>query len=198
MKRKLISVLVILVSLQVMVLSQDMNANEPGPDRPALVIIDIQNQFLPMVPEQEKGMALYFINEYISLFREKGLPVIRVYHTSPDWGPHPDSLGFQYPESIRILPDDPMIIKNFPSSFKKTDLDKMLKEMNCNTVFLCGLSAVACVISTYFSAKDLDYNAFLLKNAIMSHNSTYTQNIEIMFEAVGYDAVEYILDQTGQ
>ena len=58
MKRKLISVLIILVSLQVAVLSQDKNTNDPGTDRPALVIIDIQNQFLPMVPEEEKGMAI--------------------------------------------------------------------------------------------------------------------------------------------
>ncbi len=195
MKRTVISILVILVSVQIAVISQDKNINNAGSDRPALVIIDIQNQFLPMVPEQEKGIAMYFINEYISLFRKMDLPIIRVYHTSPEWGPHPDSLNFQYPEIINIEPDDPIVIKNFSSSFKKTDLDKMLKERNCNTIFLCGLSSVGCVIATYFAARDLDYNVFLLKDAIMSHNSTYTDNIEIIFEALGYEAVKYILDQ---
>jgi len=128
MKRTVISLLVILVSVQIAVLSQDKNINDAGYDKPALVIIDIQNQFLPMVPDQEKGIAFYFINEYISLFRSKGLPIIRVYHTDPKWGPHPDSLNFQYPDNIKIEADDPMVIKNYPSSFKKTDLDKMLKE----------------------------------------------------------------------
>jgi nicotinamidase-related amidase len=143
-----------------------------------------------------KGIAMYFINEYISLFRKKDLPIICVYHTGPEWGPHPDSLNFQYPENIKIEPDDPMVIKNYSSSFKKTDLDKMLKERNCNTIFLCGLSSVGCVIATYFAARDLDYNVFLLKDAIMSHDSTYTDNIEIIFDAIAYDAVKYMLDQT--
>ena len=196
MKKIIISIMVILVSVQFAVLSQEKETNNADTGRPALVIIDIQNQYLSMVPEREKNIAFYFINEYIKLFREKGLPVIRVYHTSQDLNPHPDSIGFQYPDNILIEPDDPMIIKHYTNSFKKTELDKMLKERNCNTLFLCGLSSVACVIATYFGAKDLDYNVFLLKNAIMSHNSTYTENIEIMFEAVGHDAVKYILEQT--
>lgn len=196
MKRIIITVLAILVSVQITVISQEKEVNNAGVDRPALVIIDIQNQYLPMVPERDKQIAFYFINEYISLFREKGLPIIRVYHTSQDLNPHPDSLGFQYPDNIRIEPDDPMVIKNFSSSFKKTELDKMLKERNCNTLFLCGLSSVACVIATYFGAKDLDYNVFMLKDAIMSHNSAYTDNIEIMFEAVGHDVVKYIIEQS--
>lgn len=198
MKRITILVLFILIFNQIAVLSQDKEQENADPAKPALVIIDIQNQYLTWIPDKDKEIGMYYINAYISLFRSKGFPIIRVYHTSPEYGPHPDSTAFQYPDEIQIEPDDPMIIKNYPSSFKKTELDKVLKDNNCNTLFLCGLSAVGCVISTHFSAKDLDYKVFMLKDAIMSHNSTYTDNVETMFGAVDYDVVSYILDQAGK
>jgi hypothetical protein len=39
-----------------------------------------------------------------------------------------------------------------------------------------------------------DYKAFLVKDAIMSHKKDYTTNIEIMFDAAGYDMIEFILE----
>ena len=198
MKRITILVLFVLIFNQIAILSQDEEQENADPAKPALVIIDIQNQYLTWIPEQDKEIATYYINAYISLFRSKGFPIIRVYHTSPGYGPHPDSTEFQYHDEIQIKPDDPMIIKNYPSSFKKTELDKLLKENNCNTLFLCGLSAVGCVISTHFGAKDLDYKVFMLKDAIMSHNSTYTDNVEAMFGALDYEAVIFMLDQAGK
>jgi nicotinamidase-related amidase len=198
MKQLTLMVLMFLIINQITLLSQDEKPDDVEPAKPALVIIDTQNEYLTWIPEQDKGIAMYYINAYISLFRSKNLPVIRVYHTDPEYGPSPESEKFQYPDNIQIKPDDPMIIKNYASSFKKTELDKILRENNCNTLFLCGLSAVGCVISTHFAAKDLDYKVFMLKDAIMSHNSTYTDNIEIMFGAVDYEAVSYMLEQTGK
>jgi nicotinamidase-related amidase len=180
---------------QLVIFSQDKESKNPEPVKPALVIIDIQNQFLAGIPEQDKKIAFYYINSYISIFRKKNLPIIRVYHTDPGWGPHPDSSGFQYPEEIQALPDDPMVVKNYANSFKKTDLHKILQEEKCNTLLLCGLSAVGCVIATYFGAKDLDYKTFMLKDAIMSHDSAYTGYIEEIFGAIGYDVASFILEQ---
>jgi hypothetical protein len=34
----------------------------------------------------------------------------------------------------------------------------------------------------------------MVKNAIMSHNSAYTKNVEDMFEAVSYDVVQLIVE----
>ena len=141
---------------------------------------------------------MYMINEYISMFREQELPVIRVYHTDPEAGPSPDSEEFQYPDYINIDSIDPIIIKNYPNAFKKTDLEKIVREQNCNLLMLCGLSSVGCVISTYFGAKDLDFKVFMLKDAIMCHNSTYTDYIEEIFDALGYEAASVIIEQAGE
>ena len=163
--------------------------------KPALLVIDIQNEYLPMVPEQEKNLALRMINNAIRLFWEYGFPVIRVYHADPQYGPKPDTEAFEFPSSIGIRPQDPKIVKNHPNAFKRTDLDQLLRREGCNTLFLCGLSAVGCVLATYHGATDLDYEVFMIKNALMSHNSSYTHFVEDIFNAVGFNALTIILEQ---
>jgi nicotinamidase-related amidase len=162
--------------------------------RPALLVIDIQNQYLSMMSREDKDMAMWMIGNTIELFREKGFPVIRVYHTSPEYGPKPGTEAFEFPPSVPVKPDDPKIVKNYPSAFKKTELDKLLKDRGCNTVFLCGLSAVGCVLATQFGAMDLDYDAFMVKDAVLSHKAEFTRSIEDIMDAVGYQAVKAMLE----
>jgi nicotinamidase-related amidase len=164
--------------------------------KPALLVIDIQNAFLPMVPETDRKIGLYVIDATIKLFRENGLPVVRVYHTEPGQGPLPGTEAFEFPSSVGIKPDDPKVVKNFPSGFKKTDLDKILKEQGVDTVFLVGLSSVGCVLATYFDARTLDYQAFMVKDAVMSHRTDLTRAVEEITEATSYDVVKYVLDRS--
>jgi nicotinamidase-related amidase len=162
--------------------------------KPALLVIDIQNVYLPMMDQAEKERALKVINYVIDMFRSKGFAVIRVYHTDLKYGPKPDSTAFQFPESVTIKPDDPMIIKNYGNAFKKTGLEEKLRESGINTLFLCGLSSVGCVISTFFGALDLDFEAFLLKDALIGPDSKHTKWIEEMFNALGYRALNIMLE----
>jgi nicotinamidase-related amidase len=171
---------------------------QKAPIKPALVVIDIQNAFLPSIPDKDKETAMEYINYYIQLFRSQGYPVIRVYHQSEEYGVLPGTDQFEFPSSVLIKPEDPKVIKTYPDGFNKTDLDKVIRESGSNTLFLCGLSAVGCVLATWIGAANNDYKAFLLKDAIMSHNSEYTDNIEIMFDAVSYDVVKLILDNSAK
>lgn len=193
----------VILCLISMVLITSMNAQSKSElaanrIRPALLVIDIQNEYLPMIPERDREVGLYMINAYIRLFRQNNFPIIRVYHTDLTYGPKPGTENFEFPTTVQIRPEDPKIIKNYPSGFKKTDLEKLLREKKCNTLFLCGLSSVGCVISTYFGARDLDFNTFLLKDAIMSHNTTYTRNIEEIFGAVNDEVVRLMLESAEQ
>lgn len=164
--------------------------------KPALLVIDIQNAYLSGMAQREKEIALLNINYYIQLFRNQGCPVIRIYHYSKQFGPEQGTDQFEFPSSVLIKPDDPKVIKTYPDGFNKTDLNKVLKEKECNTVFLCGLSAVGCVLATWIGAQNNDYKAFLIKDAIMSHNEEYTNNIEAMFDAVGSDVISLILENS--
>ncbi len=174
--------------------SQDTKGQAKSQIKPALLIIDIQNVYLKMVPEREKEVALYYINGLIELFRKHGYPVIRIYHHDKESGPAPGTELFEFPASVLIKADDPKIIKTYGDGFNKTDLDNVIKEQGSNTLFLCGLSAVGCVLATWIGAQNNDYKAFMVKDAIMSHNSDYTNNVEDMFDAVSYDVVKLILE----
>jgi nicotinamidase-related amidase len=162
--------------------------------KPALLIIDVQNMYLTYIPQRDKELAFFFINLLIDLFRKHEFPVIRIYHNNNEDGPRPDTGEFEYPDTIKIKSEDTQVIKTYSDSFNKTKLDDILKEKGCNTVFLCGLSAVGCVLASKIGAQNHDLKAFIVKDAIMSHNSDYTKNVESMFDAISYDAVELILD----
>jgi nicotinamidase-related amidase len=55
--------------------------------------------------------------------------------------------------------------------------------MKCNKVFLCGLSAVGRVLATCFEAIDLDFNAFLMKDPLLSHEPRVINFVEEAFDA---------------
>jgi nicotinamidase-related amidase len=162
--------------------------------KPALLIIDVQNKYMGMIPLKDKELAIFFINLLIELFRKHNFPIIRIYHHNKENGPKPNTEEFEYPASILIKPEDIQIIKTYSDSFNKTDLNNVLKEKRINVLFLSGLSAVGCVLATRIGAQNNDYKAFIVKNAIMSHSSEYTKNVEDMFDAVSYDVVNLILE----
>ena len=193
MRKLFCCIIIILITSSLMA---KQNAPEKKQLKPALLVIDIQNQYLPYMSEEDKKFGLEMINAAIGLFRQYDCPVIRVYHTDPQGGPTPDTEPFEFPASIKIKPEDPRIIKNYPSAFKKTELENILHEKGCNTLYLCGLSAVGCVLATYHSALDLDFNVFMVKDAIISHKSEYTDFIEEIKETVGLHTVKIMLEYT--
>lgn len=159
------------------------------PLKPALIVIDIQNAFLPMMSEADVKAALPAINAWVDFFHANGLPVIRVYHTDPGRGPKQGTKEFEYPATTTTKTDDPLVIKNYPNGFKKTDLDKVLKEKGINTLFLCGLSATGCVLATYHGALDFDYDVFLVRGAIIGPDSALTKAVQEICASADVDTV---------
>ncbi len=162
--------------------------------KPALLIIDVQNKYMATIPPRDKELAIFFINLLIKLFRKHDFPIIRIYHQNDENGPRTGTEEFEYPASILIKPEDIQIIKTYSDGFNKTNLNRVLTDNGRNTVFLCGLSAVGCVLATRNGAQNNDYKAFIVKDAIMSHSSEYTKNVETMFDAVSYDIINLILE----
>ena len=160
--------------------------------KPALLVIDVQKHFLPMMSKEDQERALEMMNWAIWLFRQYGLPVIRVYHTSDKWGPKPGSPGFEFYDSLKIEQSDPKVIKTYPSAFNKTELNKLLKDKGINTLFLCGLSSVGCVLATYMDAANYDYEAFLIRDAVISHDAQYTKQVESIFNALDMNTIDYM------
>jgi nicotinamidase-related amidase len=160
--------------------------------KPALLVIDVQKAFLPMMSKEDQDKAIEMMNWSMWLFRKFGFPVIRVYHKAEEYGVVPGKPEFEFTDSLKIEASDPKVVKTYASSFTKTELDKLLKEKGINTLFLCGLSSVGCVLATYLDAENYDYKAFLIKDALLSHNATYTDQIETIFSALDLENVNYM------
>ena len=193
MKKIILLILLLLVISLAGMYAADAAKTAPAKIKPALLVIDIQNAYLPRMDEKDKKWGMEMINYLIALFRDNGFPVIRVYHTDPQGGPKAGSEEFEFPKTVAIKDDDPKIIKNYPSAFKQTELDKLLKEKGCNTLFLCGLSAVGCVLATYHGAMDLDYDVFMLKDALISHDAVLTKAVQEICTTIDYYAVRLVL-----
>lgn len=162
--------------------------------KPALLVIDVQNEYLPMMDEQDRREALDNINVYIQLFRLYKMPVIRIYHTDLQGGPPPGSEPFEFPKSVLIQDSDLKVVKNYGNAFKKTEPDRLLRERGINTLFLCGLSATACVLATYHGAIDNDYDTYLLKDALLSGQAELTRAVQSICRTVGYWPLKLILE----
>jgi len=194
MKKTVWSLLLVLLFSLAFAYAGDETKQAEKRMKPVLLVIDIQNQYLPYMSDEDKKFSLEMINYAISMFREHGFPIIRVYHTDLKEGPKPGTEAFEFPASIKIKDEDIKVIKNYPSAFTKTDLEKILREKDCNTVFLCGLSSVGCVLATYFGAMDREFDVFMLKDALLSHDGEYTDFIEEITDAVGYRSLKAMLE----
>ncbi len=194
MKKPIVLLVLFALFVQTHLFAQENKEAAKTQIKAALLVIDIQNAYLPMVPDRDKEVAMYYIENLISLFRAHNCPVIRIYQLDTSSGAVPGKDLFEFPATVPVKTTDPKIIKTYGDGFNKTELDKVLKEKGCNTVFLCGLSAVGCVLATWIGAQDHDYNAYMIKTAIMSHNSVYTKQVEDMFDAVSYDIVKLLLE----
>jgi nicotinamidase-related amidase len=190
---KKLFLLLLLTAASVSLFSQDKKENAPNPEmKPALVVIDIQNKYLPYMSD-DRDRVLEMINWAIFVAREYKIPVIRVYHTDPNWGPKPGTEDFEFPKTVKINDDDSMVIKNYGNGFKKTELGKILKEKGINTLFLCGLSATGCVLATYHGAMDNDYDVFMLQEAIISQDKELTKAVEKICQSVSLDTFNFMM-----
>jgi len=159
----------------------------------ALLVIDVQKCFIESMDQSAVKLPIDMINGAIWLFNNQKLPIIYVYHEDKNNGPLADAGEFQFIDKIAVPGDATKVIKHYGNAFNKTELDKKLKELGCNTLFLCGLSATGCVMATYVGAGDLDYNVFTIKDALMSQDQQKTKMMEDIFDTIGIQAMALML-----
>ena len=153
----------------------------------ALIIVDVQNDFLPggALPVPNGDQVIVPLNNYIRVFRERNLPIIATRDWHPEnhisfknrggpWPPHciKNTWGAEFPKEL-MLPSDVIIIsKAFKedeeaySGFQGTNLDNVLKELGINRLFIGGLATDYCVKATVLDALKLGYQIMLLLDAI--------------------------------
>ncbi len=157
----------------------------------ALVIIDMQNDFLPggslAVPMADTIIPV--INRYLKLFHEYGLPVF----ATRDWHP-PDHCSFQqqggpwpphciaptigaafhpeieFPINTQVISKATTAEKEAYSGFTDTQLHALLQELSIRRLFIGGIATEYCVLNTVKDARQHHYTTFVLEDAICAIN----------------------------
>ena len=149
----------------------------------AVVVVDLQNEYLPSGKLALVGIepALANAARVIADARAKGDRVIHVRHeaTAAD-APFftPGSTGVQIHESVAPEQGEPVIVKNYPNSFLKTDLKQMLDSEAVEHVSIVGAMSHMCIDATTRAASDFGYKATVV------HDACATRDLEFQGQKV--------------
>ena len=155
----------------------------------AFVMIDIQNDYFeeganPLVNSVQAAENAKRILEY---FRKGKLPIIHVKHlaTRPDATFFiPDTHGAEIYHTLQPINGEKVIVKNYPNSFRGTDLLEYLKALEVEELIICGMMTHMCVDATVRAAKDFGFNCKLVADACA------TKDLEILGKAVKAEDVQ--------
>ncbi|MDR1115269.1 MAG: cysteine hydrolase [Tannerella sp.] len=155
----------------------------------ALLIIDIQNDYFegganPLTGSLEASLNVQRLLEY---YREKSLPVIHIRHLSVRAGSTffiPDTKGVEIHQNVLPQAGEKVVIKNYPNSFRETDLLEYLQSENISGLVICGMMTQMCVDATVRAAKDFGFSCTLISDACA------TKDLEIRGETVAAKEVQ--------
>lgn len=148
----------------------------------ALVLVDIQNDYFPggkmeLVGSDEAGQQAARV---LSLFREKGWPIFHVQHLAVKPGATfflPGTDGAKLHRYVKPEAAEPVIIKNFPNSFRETVLLEKLREKNIERIVVAGMMTHMCIDTTVRAAFDLGLSCLLLPDACATRNLAFEGSI---------------------
>jgi nicotinamidase/pyrazinamidase len=185
-------------------------------DGDALVIVDVQNDFLPGgalgVPHGDEVIPV--LNRYIDLFLTKGLPIIATRDWHPvnhcsftaqggPWPPHciANSPGAGFAPGLRLPPECTIISKaaspdkDAYSGFGGTDLDAVLRSHGVRRVFIGGLTTDYSVLNTVKDALENSYHVHVLRDAIRAINIQPDDGCEAEREMLAKGAIMISVEQ---
>jgi nicotinamidase-related amidase len=143
----------------------------------ALVIVDIQNDYFPggKMPLHKIERAAANAAELLSHFRANKLPTFHIQHTWEDPSAPffvAGSRGAELHKSIAPGPNESVIVKHFPNSFRESRLLEELNKLGVERLALCGAMSHMCIDATTRAAADLGFNC------IVAHDACATTDVE--------------------
>jgi nicotinamidase-related amidase len=148
------------------------------PTRTALVVIDMQNDFVHqggglLVPDAEATIPA--IRALLELARSRGMRVVYSQDThrdgDPEWRIWPEharagSWGWEIVDELTPAPDDVVLRKLRHDAFHGTPLDQLLRVWGVDTLVICGTVANISVHYTAASAALRWYEVVIPRDAI--------------------------------
>lgn len=134
----------------------------------ALILVDIQNDYFKggafPLPDMERAAAR--AAKVLAWARTSGTPVIHIRHEEKD----PDTgfllggtPGSQIHQLVTPLPEEQVITKHFPNSFRDTALKAQLSSIT--KVLVLGAMSNMCIDATVRAAADLGFEVVVIEDA---------------------------------
>jgi nicotinamidase-related amidase len=101
-------------------------------------------------------------------FRSNNMPIIHIQHISAGPGATfflPNTRGVEINEMVSPINGEDVVHKNYPNSFRETELLEILKKTDKDTVVICGAMSQMCVDATTRAAFDYDFNCLVVEDA---------------------------------
>jgi nicotinamidase-related amidase len=142
-----------------------------------LLLVDIQNDYFQDGRMELVGMAEASVQakKLLALFRENRWPTFHIQHVSIKEGATfflPNTEGAEIHESIKPDPEDRVIQKHYPNSFRQTTLLTDLNAAEVNHVVICGAMSHMCIDATTRAAYDLGFRCTVI------HDGCATKDLE--------------------
>ena len=163
----------------------------------AVIVVDMLNDFITGALKCDRGVAIVpQTAKLVDCARKAAIPVIftndahlaGVDHELKHWGVHAmaGTKGAEVIPELNVCDKDYVVTKRRFSAFFRTDLELLLRELNVDTVIVCGLQTHICVQHTVADAYYLGYDVVVPRDA----TDCFTQEI--------YDyTIKYLADIYG-
>ncbi|OOV17586.1 cysteine hydrolase family protein [Flavobacterium sp. LM4] len=140
----------------------------------ALLLIDIQKEYF------ENG-ALELVNpiaasenakKLLKNFRKENGTIIHIQHISPEGVPFfvPGTKGVEIHENVKPLAGEKVIIKQFPNSFRGTDLLEYLQSNDITHLVIAGMMTHMCIDAGIRAAFDFGFECTVIGDACATMN----------------------------
>jgi maleamate amidohydrolase len=159
-------------------------ANVFAVKRPALIVIDMVNDFLATWSEGAKTRLLAAPNDLVRLMRQRDYPIIWVRQEfEPDLSDAFREMiskdirttirgtdGCQIVSSLEAIPSDAVVVKKRYSAFFGTGLDQTLLGLKPDGLVIAGINTHACVRMTAIDAYQRDWKVVIAADCVDSYD----------------------------
>jgi nicotinamidase-related amidase len=153
----------------------------PGTDdKQALILVDIQNDYFPAGSSPLIGAdaAAKAACHMLDRAREKLEFIIHVQHVSLRPAASfflPNTPGVEIHSSVTPWPNEVVIQKHYPNSFRETALLEVLRHRNISRLCFCGMMTHMCIDTTVRAAVDLGFKCSVVADATATKDLTYRE-----------------------
>jgi len=146
-------------------------------NRPALIIVDIQNFYFPggSLPLQGSEAASLNAKRVLELFRMKTWPVIHVRHlpkSMPDAPPSGDP-QWSFQANVMPLAGESVVTKHEVNGFRGTNLLDLLNNLKVKNLVIIGMQTHMCLEGAVRAAADYGFAVTVAEDACATRDLEY-------------------------